>query len=537
MQNSQQTLRSINLRWRPSRFEDVVGQESTVRILRHSVSRGETSHAYLFAGPRGTGKTSVARIMAKAINCEQSEDGEPCNSCDSCNRISRGTALDIVEIDGASNRGIDKIRDLREEVSYTPAELDYKVYIIDEVHMLTNQAFNALLKTLEEPPDRVTFIFATTEPEKIPTTIISRCQVFEFKEIPRPSIFERLKKVSKAEEIDITDEALELIAVRARGSMRDGLVLLEQVLPYSSEKKIEKDSLVDLLGLPTDSSVNSFLDSLGNGNPRDLLQEIDRLAKRGRDLEIFLESVLEELRDRIKGGVDRAKLETNVELSRGLLDILEDLRGSSNKQVTLEIGSLALLSGIDEEAPPKGETDGNPDDKELNGEPEREEVDDGQDLPQGRDSSPEPVMSGEASSSGPGPNDGFEGEDVRRKVEEASGLKGSDSWKELVEQVENNRISIAAFLEESNPVIRNRDLILEFSREFAFHKESLEENKNLSYLQEVVDKYFADVDKVRIIYSEEAGDSGKTEKDLLAKKADLVKRNVGGTVIEEGRFN
>ncbi|MFW6049167.1 MAG: hypothetical protein ACOC88_03230, partial [Candidatus Bipolaricaulota bacterium] len=195
------------------------------------------------------------------------------------------------------------------------------------------------------------------------------------------------------------------------------------------------------------------------------------------------------------------------------------------------------LSGIDEEAPPKGETDGNPDDKELNGEPEREEVDDGQDLPQGRDSSPEPVMSGEASSSGPGPNDGFEGEDVRRKVEEASGLKGSDSWKELVEQVENNRISIAAFLEESNPVIRNRDLILEFSREFAFHKESLEENKNLSYLQEVVDKYFADVDKVRIIYSEEAGDSGKTEKDLLAKKADLVKRNVGGTVIEEGRFN
>ncbi len=506
--------------------------------MKHSVSRGETSHAYLFAGPRGTGKTSVARIMAKAINCENPEDGEPCNLCGNCKRINSGTALDIVEIDGASNRGIDKIRELREEVSYTPAELDYKVYIIDEVHMLTNQAFNALLKTLEEPPERVTFIFATTEPEKIPTTIISRCQVFEFKEIPIRLIFERLEEVARSEEIDITDDALRLIAARARGSMRDGLVLLEQVLPYSSKEKIEKDSLIDLLGLPADSSVDSFLEGLGHGDPRAVIDEIDGLTKRGRDLEIFLESVLEELRDRIKNGDNQEDIKTHVELSRGLLDLLDDLRGSSNKQITLEIGSLGLITETIQGVDSDGEVGAPPEENEPQEEPEKEVIEDDQDLSRPPEQSPEPSPESGDGLGGPEIGGEIEGDQDTGAIDLDDGLKGSESWRELIKQVENDRISIAAFLEESHPVIRNRDLILEFSREFAFHKESLEETKNLNYLQDSVENHFEDVDKVRIIYREEDRDSAKgEEEDLLAKKADLVKRHFGGTIIEEGRFN
>lgn len=487
-------LRSLNLRWRPSKFEEVVGQGSTIRILRHSVLRGETSHAYLFAGPRGTGKTSVARIMAKAINCEDPKDGEPCNECKNCKAIDRGTSLDIVEIDGASNRGIDKIRELREEVNYTPAELQYKVYIIDEVHMLTTQAFNALLKTLEEPPDRVTFIFATTEPEKIPTTIISRCQVFEFKEIPQTQIIERLQEVVHSEDISITDEALKLIAGRAKGSMRDGLVLLEQVLPYSSEEKIDRKSLVDLLGLASSSNVTSFISSLVEGRPKDILEEIDNLVSRGKDLEIFLEAVLEELRERIVEEPSPEKLRTSVGLSRGILDLLDDLRKSSNKRVTLEIGSLELVENC---------------------------LDRTEEIPE----EPHPVADNQQVDAPP----------IREEnTEEVNGLKNTSEWQSLIKEIESDRISIAAFLGESDPVVRNRDLILEFTRDHAFHKESLEEDKNQNYLQEVVTKYFEDVDKVRIIYKEDAGGEEK-EDDLLSKKADLVKRHFGGTIVERGR--
>lgn len=521
MPESRSEKRSLYLKWRPSRFREVVGQEGPVRILQNSVKKGETSHAYLFAGPRGTGKTSVARILAKAINCENSRDGEPCNECSSCKKIEEGTVLDIVEIDGASNRGIDKIRELREEVNFAPAELENKVYIIDEVHMLTPQAFNALLKTIEEPPDRVTFIFATTEPEKVPATIISRCQVFEFTEIARPEIEARLKEVASSEGIEITDEALNLISSRARGSMRDGLVVLEQIISYDSAGKVNKEDLFELLGLTREEVVGEYTESLVHGRPGKALEVLDELEKRGKDPELFLDQVLEKFRNQIKQSDDHSKLEELVKLSRGILDASDDLKSSTHKLITLEIATLELLEQM------------NPEDSSLKSTPVEEEIPKSpHEGSRQNDDSSEPH-----SEKHPDESDTTEGEVRKENKEPSEGLRGSDQWKNLVEKIEEEKISIAAFLEAAYPVFRNQDLYLEFGREYSFHKESLEEKKNFSYLKEAVLGCFEDVDELRIIYNErEDQTESETDTGLLDEKAELVKDKFDGNVVEEGRL-
>jgi len=523
LQETREEKRSLYLRWRPARFQDVVGQEGPVRILQNSVRKGETSHAYLFAGPRGTGKTSVARILAKALNCENSQDGEPCNSCSSCRKIDKGTALDIVEIDGASNRKISRIRDLREEVNYSPAELKEKVYIIDEVHMLTTEAFNALLKTIEEPPDRVSFIFATTEPEKVPATILSRCQVFEFTEISRREIKGRLEEVASAEDVEITEEALDLISSRARGSMRDGLVILEQVFSYDSGGKVDREDLFELLGLTRGEVVDEYYSALLDGVPGKALEVLDQLEKRGKDPELFLDQVLEKFRSRIKETDDPSDLRKLVKLSGGILDVSDDLKMSSHKRITLEIGTLEV---IDETGA------GDPNVVPENPEAASEEI---QKTPTGtrpeaKNAEPPPEESSEKA----------EQNEVREETGEdqpGNSLRGSVRWREMIERIEEEKISIAAFLEEAIPVFRNQDLYLEFGREYSFHKESLEKKSNFSYLKEVVDDCFDDVDELRIIYSERDEELETENKTgLLDEKADLVKEKFGGNVVEEGRL-
>ncbi len=206
---------SLYRRWRPLRFADVVGQELVVQTLQRAVSQGLTAHAFLFSGQRGVGKTSVARILARAVNCLAPQEGEPCNACESCTRILRGASLDVVEVDGASNRGIDQIRQLREQVGYVPAGAKRKVYIIDEVHMLTGEAFNALLKTLEEPPPRVLFVLATTEPHKVPLTVLSRCQAFEFAPLAPDQVAAKLLGIARHEGLELEPEAAQLIAAAA----------------------------------------------------------------------------------------------------------------------------------------------------------------------------------------------------------------------------------------------------------------------------------------------------------------------------------
>jgi len=243
-------------KWRPRVFEDLIGQEGITRILSNAISQGKIAHAYLFSGPRGVGKTSTARILAKALNCEKGPDRNPCGSCLSCSAIAEGTSMDVMEIDGASNNSVNDIRDLRERVKYVAAGGGYKVYIIDEAHMLSDAAFNALLKTLEEPPSRVVFVLATTVPRKIPATVLSRCQHLPFKRIPGQKIKARLKMISDSEGINIDDEAIEMIARAADGGMRDSLTILDQVAAFSSD--ISASDIKDLLGVADFAAISEL---------------------------------------------------------------------------------------------------------------------------------------------------------------------------------------------------------------------------------------------------------------------------------------
>ncbi len=242
-------------KWRPIRFEDVKGQEHIVQTLKNQIISSRIGHAYLFCGTRGTGKTSIAKIFARAVNCEYPVDGSPCGQCDICKNIASGATLNVVEIDAASNNGVENIRDIREQVQYPPTEGRYRVYIIDEVHMLSTGAFNALLKTLEEPPSYVIFILATTEVHKIPITVLSRCQRYDFKRITLPALTERLIELSGAEQIDVEEKALTYIARAADGSMRDALSLLDQCVAFHYGERLTYEHVLDILGAVDTSKI------------------------------------------------------------------------------------------------------------------------------------------------------------------------------------------------------------------------------------------------------------------------------------------
>jgi DNA polymerase-3 subunit gamma/tau len=282
-------------KWRPQTLSEVVGQEPVTQTLRHAVESGKIAHAYLFCGPRGTGKTSMARILAKAVNCPNQAGGEPCNACDMCRSITEGRALDVIEIDAASNRGIDEIRSLREKVNYAPSLARYKVYIIDEVHMLTEAACNALLKTLEEPPPHVIFVLATTEAHKVITTIISRCQRFNFHRLRQTEIMAKLKLICKKEKIRIEPASLELIARAATGSLRDAENILQQMIAYYGNR-IELDQIQAELGIGWDSRVRELAQCVVGRDVAGGLKIVSSLNSDGVDLRQFNLGLVEYLR-------------------------------------------------------------------------------------------------------------------------------------------------------------------------------------------------------------------------------------------------
>lgn len=338
------TKQSLYLKYRPSRFADLIGQDHIKTTLGNALKSGRTSHSYLFTGPRGTGKTSAARLLAKAINCTALEDGEPCNKCDICQEINDGRLIDLVEIDAASNRGIDEVRDLKEKINFAPTRAKAKVYIIDEVHMMTKEAFNALLKTLEEPPEHSYFILATTEAHKIPATIISRCQRFDFRRLRDEYLIQKLSEIAKAENIGFDENALALIAQYVDGGMRDAIVLLDQL---ASDGEITLSNVRDVLGVSDSGILEELYKALTQKNINSGFEILDRIHADGGDLRQFCGQFIDALRQKMLiavGSNDRDKAFELIDMIEKFQEAQESFK-SGIPQLALEIAVVKIVGG------------------------------------------------------------------------------------------------------------------------------------------------------------------------------------------------
>lgn len=372
--------------WRSQRFDDVVGQKAITQTLKNAIVQKKTSHAYLFTGPRGTGKTSAANIFAKAINCKHSQDGEPCNVCETCVAITEGRLNDVIEIDAASNNGVEEIRDIRDKAKYAPTQAEYKVYIIDEVHMLSTGAFNALLKTLEEPPQNVIFILATTEPHKIPLTIISRTQRFDFKRISTQDIVDHMAHIMQEMALDYEEQALYVIGRAAEGGMRDALSILDQTISFSDEKVTLEDAM-QVTGSLTYEMMDHYIQCCVAGDVERALEGLESILGEGKEARRFLEDLLLYCRDLLmyqqapkllaeKAGTlteafKELATQTPAEKIYQLIQILSDtqneIRFTNNANIYLEVATVKLAKTVQpnkhntpETANQDGSAEGNP---------------------------------------------------------------------------------------------------------------------------------------------------------------------------------
>jgi len=486
-------------KWRPKDFNSVLGQEHVTTTLRNAIAQNRVAHAYIFSGPRGVGKTTTARIFAMALNCKNASAKEPCGVCDSCKEISSGTNLDVIEIDGASNRGIDEVRALRENIKFAPARGKYKVYIIDEVHMLTEEAFNALLKTLEEPPAHAIFIFATTRPYKVPATILSRCQRFDFKRLTVNEIAGKLKEITKDEKLDIEEEALYVIARAAEGAMRDAESMLDQLVSFCG-KKIDVESATAISGTVGQEVLLDFTRKVIEKDTPGILKLIDGIISGGKDIPQFLNSLVAHFRNLLiaKTSEDKQSLidlpdeiigEISVQAesfsSESLLYILtvlmnaqDSVRRAFSQRIPLELAAIRLTRRDDlvsltsilkrvEDLEKKIEIAG--------GKP---------------DSKSAPQQHKQEAQKTALPREEKAQEDLQVKVQvdlgrgDLSFNRICEAWPDLLRGILSKKMSVALFLQPAQPLkLEERLLTIAFSKEHKFYKEALEGNGNRKIIE------------------------------------------------------
>ncbi|WP_366923423.1 DNA polymerase III subunit gamma/tau [Metallumcola ferriviriculae] len=499
--------KALYRQWRPQSFSDVVGQEHITKTLTNAIISNRIAHAYLFCGPRGTGKTSTAKIIGKSVNCTERNAAEPCNSCQSCVRINNGSSMDVQEIDAASNRGIEEIRDLREKVKYAPSEGTYKVYIIDEVHMLTTEAFNALLKTLEEPPAHVIFILATTEPHKIPATILSRCQRFDFRRIGSTAIEGRLLQVVDSLDIKIEEKALTLLAKAANGGLRDALSTLDQCTSYAVNKITVKE-VTDVLGTVTQDVVVEITQLILDKNVTSLLQLLGKILDEGKDPQILLQDLLEHLRnillvqvckdpallialpdeiiDRIRKqsqGLHRVYLDFAIDI---LTNAENSMKWSGNPRLMLELAMLKVVNF-------------RPD---LNIEILSDRIaalENKSTLAPGVPSTHRKVTDAE-------PN--------QTSSVSSKGIK--DQWQKIIKAVKKVNISTYAFLVEAEVLdLKQGVLTLGYSPEYSFHRERLGQKEHRSLVEEMLKTIFGQ--NIRVECQMKENVKNDAQEDVLKK--------------------
>lgn len=496
-------------KWRPADFSDVVGQDNIVKTLSNALDSGRVSHAYLFAGPRGIGKTTVARILAKGLNCQEGPTATPCGQCEECVGIAAGTSLNVIEIDGASNRGINDVRELRGQVQYTPVNARYKVYIIDEVHMLTTDAFNALLKTLEEPPAHVIFIFATTDPDKLPATILSRVQRFDFQRFSEEAVAARLQTVADGEGFKYSQEALTLIARHAGGSMRDALGLLEKCASFVPEITVE--AVVEVLGIAPEEQVVGFVSSLLASKGAEALEVIGDVYSNGRDLAQFVRSAMEKLRRQVLETTSNGQEEKALNALEILADALREMRFATDPRLLLEVAALKIASGASQAA------------NGVIAELEQKIVlleTEISNLKKQLKTAAQRIKDAPASDEAPAEQPRLQ----RSSTDKERTQFILNNWSEFLAGLRRERLmQCEAFLREGSPVgVVGDDVIVAFPRDRGFHKASIEQPNHREPAERVLAKLAGMALRLKCVFEDEH-DLPKPEKGQEAAASAQVK--------------